>query len=206
MGKRNADPSKITLPEDGLVSLRQFAALVGVDYVSAREALENGRIQFDGSSKLIHFESQKLAFQYTREHRLIIDDIDPETMAKMTPLGRAKLRKEAAAAKLKEFELASLEGRYLVADEVKSAVFNYSRNIRDTVLSIPERVSAEVASRIREALRVALLKELDDDLTDKVLKRFSDAECERQVRAAWSKESRDVLSAIGKTPKHDSGK
>lgn len=206
MGAKNADPAKVVIPPDGLVSLRQFAALVGIDYKSAQKAIDSGRINYVRGSKKIDYASQSKAFNDLHIDESKMSAEGKQEYDSLSLMARARLRKESAAANLKEFELAILGSKYLAADDVKEAVFNYSRNIRDTVLSIPERVSAEVASRIREALRVALLKELDEDLTDKVLKRFSDAECERQVRAAWSKESRDVLSAIGKTPKHDSGK
>ena len=206
MGKRNADHSKLKTPQSGdKVSLRQFAALVGVDYVSAREALENGRIQFMPGTRLLDWDSASQSWQETRDHKLLATDAlseeDADKIKNMTPLGKAKLRKESASAYLKEIELSIMQGKYLLADDVTDAVFKFARTVRDSVMSLPERIGAEVASKIRESVNVSLLKELDEDLARKCMKRFSEAEAERVVREAWIKESRDVLSSIDKLPR-----
>lgn len=203
---KNAAPGSVAEPAPGgTVSLRQFAALVGVDYNSAREALENGRIQFIKGTRKLDWEQSRASFQETRTHRLTYveteNDADAQTIANMTPLGRAKLRKESATANLKEIELAVMQGKYLLSDDVNDAVFKFSRTVRDAVMSIPDRVGSEVAAKVRESVRVALLKELDEELANKCLKRFSDAEADRAVREAWAKESRDVLESIDKKPK-----
>ena len=65
-------------------------------------------------------------------------------------------------------------------------MYKYARQIRDAVLSIPERVAADLAAQLGAAYSSS--------------KKPSDAELERIVRNSWQKESRAVLAAIEKTP------
>lgn len=207
MGKKNADREKLKTPKDGdAVSLREFAALVGVDYNSAREALENGRIQFIKGTRKLDWAQSRESFQETREHRLTHveaeNDADAQTIANMTPLGRAKLRKESATANLKEIELAVMQGKYLLSDDVSEAVFKFARTVRDAVMSIPDRVGSEVSAKVRESVGNDLLKELDIDLQRKCMKRFSEAAAEQVVREAMNRELREILDTVDNPPKN----
>lgn len=185
MGARNADPSKIPPPQPGdKLSLRKFAALVGVDYVSAREALQNGRINFEPGTRLLDWDTQSAAFNATR----ILPDDETNAPASSVTFQQAKVRKEVAVASIKELELGVAKGQFLEKEQVKLAMYKWARTIRDAVLTIPDRVSAEVASQINAELR-----------GDKKQK-ATDADIERIIRNAWAKEQAAVLEAIEKTP------
>lgn len=190
MGARNADPSKIPYPKKGdLVSLRQFAALVGVDYNSARVALENGRIRFVGNTRKLDFHEQLKCFQDTRTHRYIVDDNGAKDVKGLTPLGKAKLRKEVAVAEQKELELAVLKDKYLEKSAVTEAVYDFARDVRDALLMIPERISSRIAAEVQT---------LYDSARDA---KTRGADIERIVNATWAEETRIVLNALAKPPK-----
>ena len=207
MANPNADPSKIPQPKKGdLISLRKFAALMGVQYSAANEALHEQRIQFQPGTRLLDYYKQKAAFEESRTHRIKTlnndgdDATDSEIPQGMTPLGKAKLRKEVATAKLKELELGALETKYVDKEQVRVAMFKFSRTVRDAVLTIPDRVAPQVGAAIRARLKAILSKETGNDETAAVLKKLSDAEIERLVRVAWVKESSELLETIGKPP------
>ena len=185
--KKNADVSGKPRPkDDDKISLRQFAAFVGVDYESARLALENGRINFEPGTRLLVWGRNRDLFQDTRTHRFQVDDTGAKVPAGMSALGQAKYRKENAAAELKELELHAQLGRVLEKDAVRKAMFDWARNVRDAVLTIPDRVASEIASQINAQIKDP--------------KKATDAEVERVVREAWVKESIAVLETVDAVP------
>jgi len=185
LSSRNADPDKIATPKEGdKVSLRQFAALVGIDYVSAREALQRGRIAFEPNTRELDYYKNRDSFFSSRTRGP--NAITAEKSAEAPSFLSVKIRKETAAAQLKEIELAKEKGQLLEKEQVKESVYKYARQIRDAVLSIPERVAADLAAQLGAAYSSS--------------KKPSDAELERIVRNSWQKESRAVLAAIEKTP------
>lgn len=58
----------------------------------------------------------------------------------------ARVRKERAAADLLELERAELTGRLVDAEEVRRAAFALARAAQDSLMSIPDRVSAILAA------------------------------------------------------------
>lgn len=59
---------------------------------------------------------------------------------------KAKAHKEFFAAKLAELDYQQKAGKLVSADRVKAESFKIARRIRDSILSVPEKISAEVAA------------------------------------------------------------
>jgi hypothetical protein len=83
----------------------------------------------------------------------------------------ATRRKEVANAQMAELKLAAEQGKYVEAEDVKADAFKLARTVRDSMLNIPDRVSAEFAGiqnaaeihmRLTDEIRKAL-ESLQDD-------------------------------------------
>jgi len=172
-----------------LISIATFATRKGVSRSAVRTGIESGRIVADENGK-IDWSTQSDAWDANRD-----DSKARGESARPTDLNAARTRKELATAQLKEIELAAAEGRYLEKESVKVAMFKWSRTIRDSVMAIPERVAADLGAAI-----FAHVKEVIESGDVKKLKRFTESDVERMVRASWSKESREVLESVDKTP------
>lgn len=59
---------------------------------------------------------------------------------------RAKAVKETFAAKLAQLEYEEKAGRLVPVAQVKAEAFKVARNVRDSLMGVPERMSAELAS------------------------------------------------------------
>lgn len=83
------------------------------------------------------------------------------------PMTKAKIEKEQAQAALKVIELKKEVGELTSASEVQAAAFKVGRQVRDLILSIPQKLAAEIACEtdphkcelllareLKEALRV----------------------------------------------------
>lgn len=88
-----------------------------------------------------------------------------EDMAERIGMNEATRRKEVANAKMAELKLATAQGLYIETAKVKAEGFKLARTVRDAMLNIPDRVSAEFAGiqnaaeihmRLTDELRMAL--------------------------------------------------
>ena len=64
----------------------------------------------------------------------------------IVPLAQAQTLKANYVAALKKIELKEKQGEYLLKSDVEKDAFDMARIIRDAVLNIPDRISAELAS------------------------------------------------------------
>lgn len=165
----------------------QFARRHGLTTTAVTKAIRTGRIILGADGNLPDDADE----QYKRNTDENLRRKGPAKSATPQPTEApsflsVKIRKETAAAQLKEIELAKEKGQLLEKEQVKESVYKYARQIRDAVLSIPERVAADLAAQLGAAYSSG--------------KKPSDAELERIVRNSWQKESRAVLAAIEKTP------
>jgi hypothetical protein len=194
------------VPDEEWVGLREFARLVGVSPNAVAKAIKNGRItRLDGK---IHWATQSVAWNEYRDPSKIRDDSRipprgglkpkaappprrqpepdedddediPEGLENDESYLEAKRVKEWAAARLKELELAKAKGEVLYATVVQDAMAQLAIDVREAVMSIPDRVAGELASEVAKAgqLDVAAAREL--------------------VHKVWKRESRRVLERIG---------
>lgn len=123
-----------------------------------------------------------------RADAILGKDLDPGQLKKATdalPTGGdgvgkinfhdAKAQKEYYQAQLKKIELRKKQGELVDADEIKRSAFECARSVRDSLLGIPDRLSAVLAAetdefKTRELLRTeitAALSRLVDAKTKK---------------------------------------
>lgn len=58
----------------------------------------------------------------------------------------AKLQREIANAEMARLDMLERKGKLVSADEVKAESYRVARQVRDSLMNIPERVSAEIAA------------------------------------------------------------
>lgn len=68
---------------------------------------------------------------------------------------RAKAVKETFAAKLAQLEYEEKAGRLVPVAQVKAEAFKVARNVRDALMGLPERVSAELVN-MKDAREIAI--------------------------------------------------
>lgn len=85
---------------------------------------------------------------------------------------KAKLRRELALGRLKELQVAEMEGRLIDASKVKDAAFSTARRVRDALFTVCDRVSAILAAQndeievrriLNAEIRIALEELSKDD-------------------------------------------
>jgi hypothetical protein len=155
-----------------LLSLRQYAKHRGCDPKAVRTALQSGRITALQEGKEWRIDAAKADAQWDRNTQLgkpkgrksketsalpIVESTHKESEpGEITP-SEAFKRFNVAAAKEKEFKakLAELEcgrqsGELVEAAMVRAGTFALARQVRDAMLDIPHRVSADLAAETDE--------------------------------------------------------
>ncbi|MDW8130055.1 MAG: hypothetical protein RMI94_05860 [Bryobacterales bacterium] len=79
-------------------------------------------------------------------------------------LARARLRKERALARYREMQNRRLAGRLLEAEAVEKRWAQGLAAIRDRILSIPDRLAAQLVGRDEHGVRELLRRELEEAL------------------------------------------
>jgi len=166
-------------------SRKGLARRLGMTTTAVSKAVNTGRIKLNADGTLPD-DAEKQLIENTSPERSKREQQAKPAPAEAPSFLSVKIRKEVAAAQLKEIELAREKGQLLEKEQVKESIYKYARQIRDAVLSIPERVASDLAAQLGAAYSSG--------------KKPSDAELERIVRNSWQKESRAVLAAIDKTP------
>jgi|GEM_PF-4180365 len=183
------------------VSLREFARRVGVAHNAVTTALASGRIERRDTDKKIHWPTQSRAWSGDRDLSKVRDNAPEERDdqgdedaawyeeredeggddAAGHAFKKAKARKEKALAGLKELELHTARGEMVRASHVRGAMAQFAIDVREAVMTIPDRVASELAAEI--AKKVPGL----------------DPETARElVHRVWRRESRLVLERIAR--------
>jgi phage terminase Nu1 subunit (DNA packaging protein) len=184
------------------VSLREFARRIGVTPNAVASAIKSGRIERreDGDKK-IHWPSQSVAWSGDRDPSKVRENApeDPdeeedapgddeeeeeEDSETARAFKRAKIRKEVAIAGLKELELKTARGEVVKAAHVRGAMAQFAIDVREAVMTIPDRVASELAAELAKKLPGL------------------DLETARElVHRVWRRESRLVLERIARGEK-----
>ncbi len=151
------------------VSLREYARHKKVNLYSVQVAIKTGRLKksvkkINGKQKInpiaadIEWQANTHTKYYTTEKKAkimgkrksaekAVEDLaaDDAGNAAGNEFTAARLMREAYAAKKLKQEFEKEEGLLLDAAEVKRAVFKMCRAFRDAALSIPDRMSGELA-------------------------------------------------------------
>lgn len=96
----------------------------------------------------------------------LLKQLEQTEGADSTSIGEWRRRREAAEAKLKEFEAAEREGTLLRADEVREAVEGFILQAREQLMGIPSQVQDRLAG-MSDARAIGLL--LDEEITRALL-------------------------------------
>ena len=173
------------------------------------QCIKNGKIDFKKQSK--NWENYKDPLKdrdhndpnKRRVHKKAENNFDPEIDSDdgESTFQKAKKARAVYEAKLKKLEFEERSGKLIEKDFVKSAVFRFGKQVRDAVLTIPERVGAIYAAEATEILKEVLNKNISPKLAEAVLAELDQKEFENIARRVWANESRIVLETIEKGAK-----
>ena len=150
------------------ISLREFARRMELAPSAAHAALRRGRIphEKDGRDYSIPWPEAKRVFEETRDDS---KDRRPGRKPKEQSydLFQARAKKETYLARIRELEFLEKMGDLVDAREVENHLFRTSRQIRDAMLGIPDRLAAVLASETDAAkCHELILSEIERVLED----------------------------------------
>lgn len=166
-----------------MVNAAEFAKKLGVSKPRVTKGIESGLLKT--SVKVIK-KGKKKFYEIDLEKGLKewADNIDPakqrdtekqnETRAMAggeqsgpSHYQRAKAVKEHYGAQLARLQYEELAGKLVPAAQVKAEAFKVARNVRDTLMGLPERVSAELANMTEpREIAIYLRSQIADALKD----------------------------------------
>lgn len=150
------------------LTLTDYAKHRGVRLQAVQDALKYGRITKEKDGKL---DPVKADEQWLKNTNAALARGQKKTPAKVVD-GEPDYFKSRAMRESYEAELAKLEfeeksGKLIDADKVRRQAFEIARITRDAVLSIPDRISAELAGITDQAtIHSILTKELNNSLQE----------------------------------------
>jgi DNA-binding transcriptional regulator YhcF (GntR family) len=178
-----------------LISMREFARQKNVHISTVQKAVKTGRISKDKETGKIDFDKQSENWDRNKDISKIRDN---NHNANTTDLMQAKTSKEIYTAKLKELEYKKEVGQLVEKQEVEKVMFKFCKIVRDNILTIPTRISAEFAGQMIGYLKPLLIEHCGNENAEKVLKEIKPKSLENIAYAVWEKESREVLENLSK--------
>lgn len=180
------------MADEEWISQREFAKRVGVSQPAVSktigrriDAREDGKINWKTEEKKWYDNRDPSKI---RDHNAPKDPNKPEEKKEektgAEPFAQAKLAKETFSANLLKLEYEERLGKLVNKDSVETAAFKRGRMVRDSILNIPDRVSAEIAA--------ALIKDLKIKVDLPVVDRIVHHVFERETRAALSELSKEL--------------
>lgn len=170
--------------ENGKLSVTDFAKLIGVTgpavslaikrgrLVKSVEVLPNGRFLIDAAVGRIEFEDNKR--RGARNSREFKERKAAAESAEGADLMESERRLKHYQAELARVKLEEQEGKLVNAEDVKNQAFKVARAVRDAMMNIPGKVSAEIAgetdqftihARLEDEIRQAL-ENLNAEIVD----------------------------------------
>lgn len=151
------------IKEPQLLTQAGYAKHRGITRQAVFIAVTDGRISTikNGKKRSIDpvIADKEWARNTSKENYVLEEPVDTSEPVAYA-LSRAK--KEKYNAKIAKLEFEERSGRLVCAEKIKKDAFKLGRNIRDSILNIPDRVAAQLASET-EAFEVH--KILKDELT-----------------------------------------
>ncbi len=142
-----------------ITSLRQFAKMVGVSHTAIEKAIKAGRIpkaavyrDAAGKHKIYDVALAKKSFAANSDPAKV--KVKPEPEAEEPPVDKAQAEtynksrtiKEVYGARKAKLEYETMAGELVEKRKVKMEAFNVARKVRDAMLNIPSRMSAQLAA------------------------------------------------------------
>ena len=185
-----------------IVSQGEFARRVGVSQPAVSKAIRNGRINALENGK-IDFTAE-IHNWFANKDTSKVRDNDPnknyDESSATSSISKAKLAKETYTAKLRQLEYEREAGMMVKKDDVKSSLFRFCKLVRDAIMTIPDRISAEVTSSIMKVLEKELIKNLSKEQINMIISNMDSSEIERIIHRTWDKETRGVLENLKNGP------
>lgn len=153
------------------VSLREFARRQGVAANAVTKALANGRI-VRRDDKKIHWPTQSKAWEQLRDLGKVRDDDEGGEEPTSSEFQLAKTRISVANAGLREIELKEALGELIKASHARGAMTQFAIDVREAVMTIPERTANEVSAEIAAVCEGAAIDRIQE-IVAKVLRRES---------------------------------
>jgi phage terminase Nu1 subunit (DNA packaging protein) len=178
-----------------LISMREFARRKSVHISTVEKAVKTGRIIKDEKTGKIDFDTQAENWERNRDISKVRDDKFGSSQ-KSNDLMQAKTNKEIYTAKLKELEYKKESGKLVEKQTVEFAMFKFCKNIRDNILTIPNRISAEFAAQMINYIKPLLIETCGNENAEKVIKKIKLKNFENVAYRVWEKESREVLENL----------
>ena len=155
------------------LSFRAYAKLRGLSPEAVSKAVRLGRIRChtdeDGVKYLIQDEADKdweentdKAFQRKDLDEEELERREPEISVEGSTYSNSRALRESYQAKIARLEYEKLSGSLVPIEEVKAEAFKLSRTVRDAILNIPDRISAQLAA---ESDQHKVYSILTDELT-----------------------------------------
>ena len=144
------------------VNAAQFAEKIGVSKQRVMQGIEDGllktsvKITKKGSRKSYAIDLESGLQEWANnidpsKQRDTTKQMDTKSMdageaGKVSPYQRAKAVNEMFKAKLAQLDYEEKAGKLVPLAQVKAEGFKIARNVRDSLMGLPERVSAEIAN------------------------------------------------------------
>lgn len=165
-----------------ITSLRQFAKMVGVSHTAIEKAIKAGRIpkaavykDAAGKHKIYDVALAKKSFSENSDPAKVKVKAAPESDPPESPTEKAQAEtynksrtiKEVYAARKAKLEYETMAGELVEKRKVKMEAFNVARKVRDAMLNIPSRMSAQLAAetdphKVHTILEEEIVKALEE--------------------------------------------
>lgn len=146
------------------ISFAEFAKLVGVSRAAITYAVQNGRLNAheDGEGRRFLVESEamedwiKNTNEQQKENAASFNvEAKEEKMSEQMENGFPKLVesraiKEAFRARIEKIRYEEMLGKLVDIEKAQTEYFNIARKIRDSLMAIPDRISAELAAETNQ--------------------------------------------------------
>jgi hypothetical protein len=164
-----------------MVSMSQYAAMRGITQPAVSAAIHAGRlveaIIRDGKRIKINPEIADREWAANTQGgrgaapQRLASGIDLPDAIEAADYNTSRAKREAYNAELARLEVEEKQGQLVAADDVKKTAFAVARQVRDGMLNIPDRVSAELAAmtdqfEIHRRLTLEIRKALESVLAD----------------------------------------
>ncbi len=171
------------MPERRLVTQREFAQIIGLSAMAVSKAIAQGRLKrslfFDGKAKkpsidvdmaIVEWKENSLKDQINLQKPAANPEMVPyvkpdEPANPVQSYNQSRAINEAYKARMSKIEYEERIGKLVDAEKIRDEAFKMARTVRDSMLNIPDRVSAEFAginnahaihTRLTEEIKKAL--------------------------------------------------
>lgn len=166
------------------ISINEFSKRMGIAYSTARRCVLRGRVSSTGTGREIRISwpAARDEFYKKRDESKIPKNKPRKKKATKASNENAdeynkfdsQAKKEFFLAKLRELEFLEKSGQLVDGQLIGDKLFERSRQVRDALLNIPDRISSILFA---EVLKVLVEANFDESVTKKVKSELNAARC-----------------------------